>query len=77
MALVSFKNDIQPLFRARDVQCMAGAVDLNSYDDVKAKADEIYVRLTTTDPGAVMPPDGWPAGQIATFKAWVDGGCQA
>ena len=58
MALVSFKNDIQPLFRARDVQCMAGAVDLNSYDDVKAKADEIYARLTTTDPGAVMPPDG-------------------
>ena len=77
MALVSFKNDIQPLFRTRDVQCMAGTVDLNSYDDVKANADEIYARLTTTDPGSVMPPDGWPAGQIATFKAWMDGGCQA
>jgi hypothetical protein len=56
---------------------MAGTVDLNSYDDVKANADEIYARLTTTDPASVMPPDGWPAGQIATFKTWMDGGCQA
>jgi hypothetical protein len=77
MALVSFKKDIQPLFRPRDVQCMGGTVDLNSYEDVKANADEIYTRLTTTDLGSAMPPDGWPAGQIATFRAWMDGGCQA
>ena len=44
MAQMSFERDIRPLFRGRDVRCMAGTIDLDSYDDVKANAQEIYAR---------------------------------
>ena len=77
MAQVSFERDIVPLFRDRDVRCMAGAIDLTSYDDVKANAQEIYARLTEKDPTKVMPSDGWGATQITQFKAWINGGCPA
>ncbi len=74
---MSFERDIRPLFRGRDVRCMAGTIDLNSYDDVKANAQEIYARLTEKDPTKVMPPDHWGATQITRFKEWIDSGCRA
>lgn len=72
MAL-SFKTDIRPLFRdTPDVESMKEyGLDLSSYDDVKAKAADIY---RTLQEGS-MPCDGeWPADHLALFKSWMDEG---
>lgn len=46
-------------------------LDLSSYEDVKAQADEIYSRL---EDGS-MPCDApWPSEQVALFKRWLDEG---
>ncbi len=72
--MVSFAQDIRPLFREKDVQSMSFAFDLGNYDDVKAHAEEIYQRLSD----GTMPCDGaWPADQVARFKQWMDGGYAA
>ncbi len=72
MAL-SFKTDIRPLFRDEpDVDSMKDyGLDLSSYDEVKAKAKEIYATL---EDGS-MPCDGpWPEEHLALFKRWMDEG---
>ena len=72
MAL-SFARHIRPLFRdTPDVESMKGmGLDLSSYEDVKAKAADIYSRL---EDGS-MPCDGaWPKDQVARFKSWMDQG---
>ena len=72
MAL-SYRTDIRPLFRdTPDVSAMKRyGLDLSSYDEVKAKANEIYAAL---EDGS-MPCDGsWPAEQVALFKRWMDEG---
>jgi hypothetical protein len=58
MDAVSFARDIQPLFRQTDVDSMAWAFDLASYDDAKTQADEIIDRISHD----TMPCDGpWPS----------------
>jgi hypothetical protein len=46
---VRFADDIRPLFRDLDIDSMRVSglvpIDLNSYDDVKARADDIYRQL--------------------------------
>jgi hypothetical protein len=79
--MVSYAKDIKPLFRGIDVNHMAAqGLDLNSYDDVKSNAQEIYTRLTTTNPQRLMPPASsggpWSADKIAKFKQWMDDGYQ-
>jgi len=79
--MVSYANDIKPLFSGIDVNHMsAQGLDLNSYDDVKNNAQEIYNRLTTTNPRQLMPPASsggpWSADKIAKFKQWMDDGYQ-
>ncbi len=72
MAL-SFANDIRPLFRDKpDVETMKGmGIDLSSYEDVKAKAQGVYLRL---EDGS-MPCDGaWPKDRVERFKRWMDEG---
>ncbi len=70
----SFEQDIKPLFREYDRENMTYSFDLWSYDDVKAHADDILDRLEEGD----MPCDGpWADQQIATFRAWIDGGMEA
>ena len=74
MAL-SFATDIRPLFRdSPDVDTMKDmGLDLSSYEDVKAKASEIY----STVEGGSMPCDGaWPKEQVSLFKRWMDEGMQ-
>jgi hypothetical protein len=72
MAL-SFAANIRPLFRdSEDVEVMKNfGLDLSSYDDVKAQAENIHNRL---DDGS-MPCDGaWPKEHIARFKQWMEEG---
>jgi len=75
MAL-SFASDIRPLFRdTPDVDTMKPmGIDLSSYDDVKAKAENIYARL---EDGSMPCDDPWPKEQLALFKRWMDEGMAA
>jgi hypothetical protein len=69
MDAVSFAQDIRPLFRDKDVQSMARAFDLSSYDDVKAHADRIFARVSQGS----MPCDGaWPQENKDLFRQWMD-----
>ena len=71
MDAVSFARDIQPLFRQTDVDSMAWAFDLASYDDVKTHADEIIDRISHD----TMPCDGpWPPESKALFRTWIEQG---
>lgn len=70
----SFAADIRPLFRDSDVAAMKFRLDLSSYEDVRDNADEIYERL---EDGSMPCDGGWPANQVATFKAWIDAGTPA
>jgi hypothetical protein len=70
---VSFATEIRPLFRdSPDIDTMQGfGLDLSSYDDVKARASEIYARLQD---GSMPCDDAWPAERLARFKRWMDEG---
>jgi hypothetical protein len=68
---LDFANDIRPMFRELDRDEMEFALDLWSYEDVKANAQAILERLAAGD----MPCDApWPAEKVSVFKAWVDAG---
>ena len=70
---VSFTADIRPLFRdSPDVDSMqAYGLDLSSYEEVTARAPEIFAQLESGN----MPCDvKWPAEHLALFKRWMDEG---
>lgn len=72
MAL-GFATTIRPLFRdTPDVDSMKDfGLDLSSYEQVKARAAEIYEMLENGS----MPCDApWPPQQLALFKQWMDEG---
>jgi hypothetical protein len=72
-ALVSYAQDIRPLFRQRDIDAMLRVrqIDLASYHDVVARANDILDRLEMGD----MPCDGaWPPHNVDLFRRWIDGG---
>ena len=73
MAL-SFASDIRPLFRdSPDVDSMQGyGLDLSSYEEVKAKAPEIYARLAD---GSMPCDEAWLPERLALFKQWMDAAC--
>jgi hypothetical protein len=70
---VSFATEIRPLFRdSPDIDTMQGfGLDLSSYDDVKARASEIYARLQD---GSMPCDDAWPAERLALFRRWMEEG---
>jgi hypothetical protein len=72
MAL-SFAKDIRPLFRdSPDVDSMKDyGLDLSSFTDVKAQAEEIYSRILD---GSMPCDEPWPKDQIAKFKQWMEEG---
>lgn len=71
--MVSFAQDIRPLFRDHDVSSMAFIFDLSVYADVRAHADSIYESLA----GGDMPCDGaWPPERVTLFRQWMDDGYQ-
>jgi hypothetical protein len=75
MAL-SFAKDIRPLFRdTPDVDTMKDfGLDLSSFADVKAQAEEIYARVLD---GTMPCDEPWPKDQIALFKRWIEEGMAA
>ena len=70
MAL-SFATDIRPLFRdSPDVDTMRGyGLDLSSYEEVRARAAEIY---ETLENGSMPCDEPWPKDRLALFKRWMD-----
>ncbi|MBV8830749.1 MAG: hypothetical protein JO108_16105 [Acidobacteriaceae bacterium] len=69
---IRFATDIRPLFRDTDVDAMqAFGLDLSSYDQVKARASEIYDRL---EDGSMPCDEAWPAADLALFRRWIDEG---
>jgi hypothetical protein len=71
MAL-SFAQDIRPLIRQSDIDCMLDfGFDLSKLSDVRMNASRIYARLADKS----MPEDGaWSDENIAKFKQWMDDG---
>jgi len=70
---VSFATDIRPLFRdSPDIDSMQGyGLDLSSYEEVKARASEIYACL---EDGSMPCDEAWPAEHVQLFKRWMDDG---
>jgi CDGSH-type Zn-finger protein/truncated hemoglobin YjbI len=65
---VGFAAHIKPLFRQRDRDSMSFALDLWSYEDVKAHAADILKRLGEGS----MPCDGaWPKDRVDVFARWT------
>jgi hypothetical protein len=76
-ANLSFAQDIRPMFTDPDVDHMKHAgMDLSDRDDVEKHAESILAVVTNGS----MPPSGtgerWTPEMCATFKSWVDQGCQ-
>ena len=68
---VSFERDIKPLFRPTDLESMAWAFDLSSYEEVKDHATAILERLRDGS----MPCDGeWSDEQVERFRQWTETG---
>jgi hypothetical protein len=70
---ISFAVDIRPLFRdSPDVDSMQGyGLDLSSYEEVKARAPEIYARLVY---GSMPCYEPWPPDRLEFFRLWMDEG---
>ena len=70
---VSFKNDIRPLFRDNpDVDSMKEfGLDLSSYEEVKAQAENIYSRI---EDGSMPCDEPWPPARLALLKRWMEEG---
>ncbi len=76
MSLLSFAQDIRPMFRDMDIKEMKQVAnfDLSKYEDVCANATAIYEQVSSHE----MPCDGaWPAEQIAKFNQWMVDGMKA
>jgi hypothetical protein len=71
---ISFAVEIRPLFRdSPDVDAMQGyGLDLSSYEEVKARAPEIYARLAD---GSMPCDEPWSPDRLGFFKLWMDEGC--
>jgi hypothetical protein len=76
MATVSFAADVLPILSQYKGQMM-WRFDMTSYDQMKANANLILARITSTS--APMPPPPFAPltpSQINTLTQWVAGGCQ-
>jgi len=65
---VSFAAHIKPLFRKKDRDSMSFALDLWSYEDVKAAADDILERVRN---GSMPCDGGWPTERVDVFSRWT------
>jgi len=61
-----------PKFATEPVGSMQGyGLDLSSYQEVKARASEIYARLAD---GSMPCDEPWPPERLGLFKLWIDEG---
>src|SRR4051794_20689999 len=72
-------NNIRRFFRGIDIAMMRSEVDdsvpLDDPSTVWNAGDNIYSRVTSSDPAQVMPPPpyaGWTPGMAQQFQEWVD-----
>jgi len=72
MNAFSFATDIRPLFRDKDIKAMKPmGIDLSSYEDVKKRAQDIFVRLSSKG----MPCDEpWSDSHVRKLKEWMQNG---
>ena len=73
MPPLSFAQDIRPMFREEDIQEMMEEFNLSKYEDVRARAADIYERVSD---GSMPCDDTWSAEKVARFKQWMDEGMQ-
>jgi hypothetical protein len=71
---MTFEKDIKPLFRESDRVEMRWALDLWSYEDVKANSREVLERVKS---GEMPCDDPWSKVMIERFGAWIDAGMPA
>lgn len=69
---VSYAQDIRPLIRNTDIECMRDYdIQLDQLGSVRKNSRIIYERLAAKE----MPEDGpWSDANIAKFKQWMDDG---
>ncbi|MDQ6695788.1 MAG: hypothetical protein M3014_15490 [Chloroflexota bacterium] len=67
--MVSFAQNVRPLFRDKDVKSMSFAFDLSDYSSVRANAEAIYQSVAS---GEMPCDDKWPDEKVALFKEWID-----
>ena len=71
---IGFNEHIRPMFRERDRASMKFALDLWSYDEVRANAQGILGRIRD----GTMPCDGaWPGEWVEVFERWTQSGMSA
>jgi hypothetical protein len=72
----SYAEDIQPLFRALDIDSMRPfGLQLDSLDYLRDHARAVYDAVAYPTPSFVMPCDGaWPKEWTTLFKYWMDDG---
>ena len=73
MPPLSFAQDIRPMFREEDIQEMMEEFNLSKYEDVCARAADIYERVSD---GSMPCDDTWSEEKVARFKQWMDEGMQ-
>ena len=66
----TWETDIKGLFNDGDIACMKRrGLDLSSYQDVKANAQNILDAISS---GFMPPGNPWPQNWIDTFKRWIE-----
>jgi hypothetical protein len=71
----TWTGNIRGFFTPGEISCMQGqGIDLSSYDDVKANAQDIYGETSSGN----MPLGGtpWSANRVQTFQNWMNNGYQ-
>ena len=67
----SYDEHIKHLFTERDARCMRAAIDLTTYEGVKANAAKISEWIGS---GRMPPPDTgrqWSLEKLQTFRNWA------
>jgi hypothetical protein len=71
---MSFETDIKPLFREMDRAEMRWALDLWSYEDVRANCQAILERIEARE----MPCDeAWSEEMVGKLRSWIAAGMPA
>ncbi len=77
MAVPGFASDVRNLFRDSDVATMKRYhIDLSKYEDVKARAADIYARLVDGDMPCRATPRGTRTSYVSSKSGWTAECCR-